>query len=210
MSEDWIARWQQGRIGWHESEGNVYLHRHWPKLVSGSTVLVPLCGKSTDLIWLSSRGMDVTGVELSDIAVKAFYAENKLEYTISRRGKLDCYSAVSRPIRIYCGDYFDYEAEPADALYDRGSLSAMPRAERPQYAQHTETLLTPDATRMIITLEFDQDRVVGPPFATMPEELGQYWPDLRRADSHDDMQNCPPKFRAAGLSQLREVAWLSN
>ena len=210
MSEDWIARWQQGRIGWHESEGNIYLHRHWPKLAPGTTVLVPLCGKSTDLIWLASQGMDVTGVELSDVAVKTFFAENKLEYTQSRKGKLDCYSAESLPVRIYCGDYFDYEGKPADSLYDRGSLSAMPRTERPHYVQHTKTLLGPDATRMIIALEFDQDRVVGPPFSTMPEELEQYWPDLRRIDSHDDMENCPPKFRAAGLSQLREVAWLFN
>ena len=208
--EDWKARWQQGRIGWHESEGNIYLRRHWPKLAPGSTVLVPLCGKSTDLIWLSSQGMDVTGVELSDVAVKTFFAENKLEYTQSRKGKLDCYSAVSLPIRIWCGDYFDYEGKPADSLYDRGSLSAMPRDKRAQYVQHTKTLLSPEATRMIIALEFDQDAVVGPPFSMMPEELERYWPDLQRIDSHDDMENCPPKFRAAGLSQMHEVAWLSN
>jgi thiopurine S-methyltransferase len=210
VSEDWIARWQQGRIGWHESDGNIYLHRHWPKIAAGSTVLVPLCGKSTDLIWLASQGLDVTGVELSEVAVKTFFAENKLEYTQSQIGKLVCYSAVSQPIRIYCGDYFHYEGKPADALYDRGSLSAMPRAERRQYVQHTKSLLSPAAPRMIIALEFDQGAVVGPPFSTMPEELGQYWPDLQCIDSHDDLENCPPKFRAAGLSQMHEVAWLSH
>ena len=29
MTSDWIERWQEGRIGWHEAEGNRSLKRHW-------------------------------------------------------------------------------------------------------------------------------------------------------------------------------------
>lgn len=210
MSQEWIERWQQGRIGWHESGGNAYLRRHWPKLESGSTVLVPLCGKSVDLIWLLSQGLDVTGIELSEIAVKAFFDANNLEFTTDQVGKLDCYAAISMPIRIYCGDYFDYEAKPADALFDRGALSAMSENIRPRYIEHTISLLAPGSVRMIITLEYEQDEVAGPPFAVWPDELRGYWPDLQRVDSHDDLQNSPPKFRAAAIPEFREVVWVSG
>ena len=41
MAEAWLERWQEGRIGWHEDEGNASLKRHWRG--SGRSVLVPLC-----------------------------------------------------------------------------------------------------------------------------------------------------------------------
>ena len=209
MAEDWLARWQQGRIGWHQADGNRYLQHYWPKLPQGSTVLVPLCGKSADMTWLAAQGLAVTGIELSDIACRAFFAENNIEYTLDKAGKLDCYAAVSTPIRIYCGNYFDYEAAPADALYDRGALSTLPEAKRPAYIEHTKSLLRPDAFRLIITLEYEQAMANGPPFSVLAEELQQYWPDLQRVAAHNDIENCPPKFRQAGLDAVVEAAWTS-
>ena len=38
-------------------------------------VFVPLCGKSLDLEWLRDRGHAVSGVEISAIAVEAFFME---------------------------------------------------------------------------------------------------------------------------------------
>jgi len=210
MTEDWIARWQQGRIGWHQADGNLYLKRYWPKLVHGSMVLVPLCGKSIDMIWLAAQGLAVTGIELSEIAIKTFFSENNLSYTLNQDGRQACYSAESAPIQIYCGNYFDYEAEPADALYDRGALATLPVTERPAYIEHTKSLLQPDAYRLIITLEYDQVMANGPPFSVLAEEIKQYWPDLQRVAAHNDIENCPPKFRQAGLDAVLEAAWSSG
>jgi len=209
MAEDWLARWQQGRIGWHQVDGNPYLRRYWPKLPHGSTVLVPLCGKSVDMIWLMAQGLSVTGIELSAIAIAAFFSENDLEYALNRDGKLDCYSAVTAPLSIYCGNYFDYEAGSTDALYDRGALATLPAADRPAYIEHTKSLLRADAYRLIITLEYDQAMVDGPPFSIPAEEIERYWPDLRRVAAHNDIDNSPPKFRQAGLDSVLEAAWSS-
>ena len=46
---------------------------------AGSTVLVPLCGKSRDLLWLAQHDFRVTGIEISPIAVEGFFRENGLE-----------------------------------------------------------------------------------------------------------------------------------
>jgi thiopurine S-methyltransferase len=209
MSEDWLGRWKDGRTGWHELAGNAGLKSQWPELASASRVLVPLCGKSPDLLWLAQHNHEVVGVELSDIAVRQFFADNDLDYRIESGGIMDCYTAENLSLAIYRGDYFEFQAQPFDALYDRGALVALPRETRHKYIDHTKRLLRTDAVRLIITLEYDQSIVQGPPFSVLPDELSQYWNDLERVDEADDIDRCPPKFRAAGLQDIQEVVWLA-
>lgn len=206
--EDWIERWQEGRIGWHEPAGNRALKAQWPEFGRRPRVFVPLCGKSVDMLWLAGRGADVTGIELSERAVRAFFAENRIDFEIER-GRLPCYRAIGLPIRVYCGDFFELRGAPFDALYDRGALVAMPVSERPRYVRHMKTLLAPDAYRLVITLEYDQARAAGPPWCVPPAEMSGYWPDMRRVDAVDDLQSAPPKFRQAGLDEFVEAVWSS-
>lgn len=209
MHGDWLDRWEEGRIGWHEPAGSAALKAHWPKLASGDRVLVPLCGKSLDLLWLADRGLAVTGVEMSVIAIEAFFREQQLEFD-RIEGPMDLYSARDRAITLSCGDFFEFEDEPFKAVFDRGSLIAIPRDVRPHYAAHLDSLMRDDSVRLLVTLEYDQTRVAGPPFSVMPDEVRQYWPDLQRVSEHDDIDNCPPKFRDAGLDRVIEVVWSSE
>ena len=78
MNEPWLERWREGRTGWHEPEGNRNLKTHWAG--TGKRVLVPLCGKTPDLLWLEARGNDVVGVELAEMAVRGFFEDNALDY----------------------------------------------------------------------------------------------------------------------------------
>ena len=57
----WIERWEEGQIGFHQSEVNAHLQNFWPKLdiPEGSQILVPLCGKTHDLLWLLKEGYKV-------------------------------------------------------------------------------------------------------------------------------------------------------
>ena len=108
MAEDWLSRWIDGRIGWHEADGNRALHRFWPDLESGSRVLVPLCGKSPDMLWLAERGNDVTGVEISEVAVRAFFNEMSLNFDLRVDGELQWFHCVDAKITLVCGDYFRF------------------------------------------------------------------------------------------------------
>ena len=210
MIEDWLDRWANGRTGWHEVDGNAGLRAHWPLQGGGSSVLVPLCGKSTDLLWLALRGHDVVGVEIAEKAIREFFAVHELDYRREAGGDLDRYAATDLPITLYCGDYFHFDAPPFDALYDRGALVALPEHLRPRYVEHTKRLLRPGAVRLIVTLEYDQEIVQGPPFSVWPAEMADYWDDLLRIDETDDLETCPPKFRSAGLTAFHEVVWLSG
>jgi thiopurine S-methyltransferase len=210
VSEDWLDRWNQGRTGWHESTGNEGLKSYWPDFAHPGNVLVPLCGKSPDLLWLAERGHDVVGVELSEIAVAAFFEEHGLEFELEAAGRLRRYSATQHSLDIYCGDYFDFQSHSFDALYDRGALVALAEEQRPRYVEHTSNLLKPGALRLVITLEYDQQVVNGPPFSVAADELLAYWNDMVRVGEKDDIENCPPKFRKAGLEEISEVFWLSR
>jgi len=214
MSEDWLGRWSAGRTGWHEADGNAGLKSHWPISQTSSEhrkrVLVPLCGKTMDLLWFIHQGYEVVGVELAEVAIRQFFAENDLEFTIVPTRGLQCFAARDIPLNIFCGDYLTFSDGQFDALYDRGALVALPPAIRSAYVEHTKRLLIKNATKMIITMEYDQTVVAGPPFAVLPAEVRGYWEDLRRVGQYDDIDNCPPKFRAAGLADVQEVVWLSD
>ena len=204
MTESWLERWREGRIGWHEEGGNASLKRHWS--AGGRRVLVPMCGKSVDMLWLEDRGNEVIGVELSDIAARAFFEENALRYTI-RKGKLPAYVAEDRDITIYCGDLFDFDEPGHTGWYDRGALVATPAEQRPAYARHIDALLAPDACKLVITLEYDDEIATGPPYSISPQEIRGYWPELQAVDRYDDIENGPPKFREAGLTEMFETVW---
>ena len=131
MSEDWLGRWDQGRIGWHEAAGNEGLKSFWPDTAKPGSVLVPLCGKTPDLLWLAQRGHDVVGVELSEIAVESFFDDHGLEFVREAGGPLIRYTAKNHSLTLFCGDYFDFQSEQFDALYDRGALVALSGGVRP-------------------------------------------------------------------------------
>ena len=129
MSEDWLGRWATGRTGWHETDGNAGLKAYWPagQLSGGNRqrVLVPFCGKSLDLLWLIHQEYEVVGVELAEVAVRQFFAENDLEFEVIAADSLQRFVAKRIPLSILCGDYFDFSDTPFDALYDRGALVAL-------------------------------------------------------------------------------------
>lgn len=206
MNEAWLERWQIGRTGWHEPGGNSNLRRYWQ--LSGKRVLVPLCGKTPDLLWLEEQGNEVVGVELAEIAVLDFFTENELDFE-RIDGELPGYRATERNVTLYCGDYFAFSDSPFDAHYDRGALVALAPELRPRYARHTASLLSADAQQFVITVEYDQSVCDGPPYSIEPAELQSHWPGLRRHASIEDIANAPPKFLEKGLGEMQEVVWVT-
>ena len=207
MHEAWLERWRIGRTGWHEEGGNASLQQYWR--ARDRRVLVPLCGKTPDLLWLEAQGNDVVGVELAEVAIRGFFEDNALEYAV-HDGELVEYRALTRRISLYCGDYFAFRSGAFDAHYDRGALVALTPDLRARYAQHTSSLLTDDAEQLVITVDYDQSVCDGPPFALSEREILSYWPRLRQVASVDDTENAPPKFLDAGLQRLNEVVWRTS
>ncbi|EFQ64510.1 thiopurine S-methyltransferase [Pseudomonas sp. FP597] len=208
----WQERWARNQIGFHLPEVNPYLQKHWPGLAveEGAKVLVPLCGKSLDLMWLASQCHRVLGVELSEQAVETFFDEQNLTPRITRRGEFKVYQADA--IEVWCGDFFALDAQAlADctALYDRAALIALPPLMRAQYAEHLNVVLRPGCQGLLITLDYDQTQKAGPPFAVTDEEvrmlLGEHW-SLEVLEQQDILGESW-KFLQDGVTRLEERAY---
>ena len=46
----------------------------------GLSVLVPLCGKTADMVWLCEQEHTMVGCELSEVAAQDFFKENDIPY----------------------------------------------------------------------------------------------------------------------------------
>jgi thiopurine S-methyltransferase len=204
MHEFWLQRWAEGKLGFHRSEVNDALTRHWR--AGAGSVLVPLCGKSLDLRWLAEQGHAVVGVELAERAVRDFFTEQGLAFD-RRYGALPCFVARELPIAIWQGDVFALDGVRCDALYDRAALIALPPELRPRYAAHTDGLLRDGAERLVVTFAYDQTALDGPPYSVPDDELLGYWPELVCVERRDVRDDVPPRFREAGLSEITESVW---
>lgn len=168
----WESRWTEGKIGFHEGRPNTYLERHHDRLGSSPRVLVPMCGKTEDIAFLASRGHEVIGVELIESAVQTFFAEHGILPAVAQRGKLVGYAAP--PITIYAGDIFDATLDvigSIDGIYDRAALVALPEDVRRRYVDHLRGLAGKGKRVLIVTFEYDQSKMAGPPFSVEEAEL---------------------------------------
>ncbi|MGY3258021.1 thiopurine S-methyltransferase [Pseudomonas chlororaphis] len=207
--EFWHKRWEQNQIGFHLSEVNPYLQRYWPQLelAPGSRVLVPLCGKSLDLSWLASQGHQVLGIELSEKAIQDFFSEQQVQPQVELRDGFKVYEYG--PIQLWCGDFFALQAtDVADcqALYDRAALIALPPQMRERYAAHLQSILPQGCQGLLITLDYDQALMAGPPFAVLDDEvkalLGKRW--QLRVEEVRDILGESWKFLQGGVTRLEE------
>lgn len=209
----WLERWEREETGFHQDRINPYLRQYWPELnlFNAGEVFVPMCGKSRDMLWLRKQGHSVLGVELSAIAVQAFFQENGHAPHQVTGEKFDCWEANG--IRILCGDFFDLNKDDlakASAVYDRASLVALPPEMREPYVRHLLSILPPTTKIMLITFDYPQSEMCGPPFAVSTDEVRMLYQE--QAEIHLlaqlDVLAHQPRFQERGLSWLRENIFL--
>lgn len=178
----WHDRWQRQQIGFHEPEVNPLLVRHFDALglPERARVLVPLCGKSLDIDWLLDRGHAVVASELSPIAVEALFGRLGLVPEVQPHGELEYWRTGL--LEVWVGDHFllaPGQAGTVDGVYDRAALIAMPADMRPAYARQM-LALAGEAPQLLVTLEYDQSQLNGPPFAVGGDELAMLYPAHQR------------------------------
>ena len=209
VEEDfWHNRWENNLTGFHLDEVNPHLKANWASMnmKAGTRIFVPLCGKTLDLIWLAEKGYQVVGVELSSIAVEAFFAENNLAVEHHQVGGLEYWQ--SENISLFCGNFFDLTAEilgQVDAVYDRASLIALPPAMRQEYAAKL-TEICQSAPKLLVTLEYEQSKMDGPPFSVSEDEVRALYQanyQVKQLTAQDVLGN-NEKFRERGLDFMNE------
>ena len=205
----WQERWERAEIGFHKQAIDIHLQQYWKRLElqAAQRVFVPLCGKSLDMLWLAGEGHPVIGVELSPLAVEAFFDENKLLPQRFQQGAFEVWEADE--IRILNGNIFDLEPSHVSdcaGVYERASLIALPPAMRESYVRHLDSILPSGIQVLLVTMEYDQVLRPGPPFAVSETEVRTlYEPayEVEVLNIHDALPKESP-FRKQGLTELHE------
>ncbi len=204
----WRERWRRNEIGFHQESVHPALEAHWRSVSRSGAgpVLVPLCGKSLDMSWLAGQGFPVVGVELEPSAAQAFFDAAGLAPATDDSGPLQSFSAGG--VTIFAGDFFDFErAGEFGLVYDRAALIALPREMRPAYLEHLASLLAPDARGLLITLEYAQAEMQGPPFSVMPDELDDSPAFDFECLARNNVIEGHPRFADKGLTWLNETVY---
>ncbi len=169
----WKQKWETGDTKFHQSQVHPWLRKNVKRFSEGK-VLVPLCGKSLDLLFLASQGFEVVGIELSPIACESFFTENNLAFQKDVFREFTIYRTPN--ITVWCGDFFKTPQETFDGIsgiYDRAALVALPNDLREAYAAHLleQTSHLPRLGILLLTFEYSDPKLKGPPFSVAREEI---------------------------------------
>lgn len=209
----WTERWKRRDIGFHQPHVHDQLKQFWPTLglSVGSTVFVPLAGKSCDMVWLATQGHRVVGVELSDVAVKEFFKDGGQTPKITSDGPFDHFSAG--PFNLYRGDFFEMSAEMVGdvvAVYDRAALIALPADLRERYAKKLASIIPTTAIIFLVALDYPEHELSGPPFSVTREEVQRLYGDafdIQVLEARDGLE-ASGNLRHRGVTQLQETAYV--
>ncbi len=185
----WHGMWEKGEVGFHQEEVNEFLLRHWLKLnlQGGEQVLVPLCGKSLDMLWLATQGHEVLGVELSEKALKEFLVENNL---IAQEVNHNDYCGYQLDgITLLCGDFFKLssrDVKKIQVVYDRAALVALPLEMRQRYVRHLIQILPVGTQILLVVMEYNQEKILGPPFSVSETEVYSLFADTFSIEKLED------------------------
>ncbi|XP_042317925.1 thiopurine S-methyltransferase isoform X2 [Sceloporus undulatus] len=215
--EEWLQKWQTKNIGFHNEERHPLLRKYLDLLLSGRSglkIFFPLCGKTIEMKWLADLGHHVTGVEISESALKEFFTDQNLSFTeetIPEIPGAKLFKSTSGNISLYCCSIYDLTSTVTgkfDGVWDRGSLVAVNPSERKRYAQLILSLMNKRCCCLLITCAYDPNKHKGPPFYVPDSEVkslyGKYC-DIKCLEKIDSLSNRPKKW---GLDYFWEVLYM--
>lgn len=209
-AEFWTKAWNEGRTNFHQPTYHEKLVKYFPRLnpEAGQSVLVPLCGKSKDLLWLHQLGLHVHGVELHAQAVEDFFSENRLQPVQKNQdSNFKCYAYQN--ILIRCGDFFKLgKTDAYDLIYDRGALVALPETMRQDYARVVQQALKKGGKYLLIVYEYDPSKMDGPPFSIQDSEIQKLYGDRFKIDLIESQKPDREGARLAAVEDLKQKIYI--
>ena len=112
---------------------------------------------------------------------------------------------------LFVADIFAVTNEhlgPIDAVFDRAALVALDAETRTKYANHMQSLLPAGAKTLLVTFDYDQAEMDGPPFAVSDEEVHRLFRHSATIEHLETRDGLEPKFRERGVSAMTESAFV--
>ncbi|GBG24270.1 Thiopurine S-methyltransferase [Hondaea fermentalgiana] len=186
----WTEKFQETQPFWHIDAVNKRLLQFKDEFIQHGarhSFLVPLCGKSLDLIWLSQFGF-VAGVEISQDAIDQFRAENRLEWDATALEQSDkalfraTVPSTANEVAIAKMDFFNLppgwsdigassRRRKFDRAWDRAALVAIDPPMRSEYVDAFVQQLSNDAVVLLSSFVYPEGAHAGPPFCVPETEV---------------------------------------
>ncbi|NXA39036.1 TPMT methyltransferase, partial [Eudromia elegans] len=172
-AQEWLQKWESGRTGFHKEQGHPLLREYLDVLLSGRSglrIFFPLCGKAVEMKWLAAMGHRVVGVEISERALREFFAEQGLpcrEEPVAGVAGAKLLQSLDGTISLYCCSIYDVTSAIVgkfDGVWDRGALVAVNPCDRQRYASLMISLMEKNSSYLLVTVLYDPNKYKGPPF----------------------------------------------
>jgi len=207
----WHSCWEKNSLGFHQKTVHPFLYKYLLPLIhkGNQTVFVPLCGKSDDMVWLAEH-MQVVGAELSDIACRDFFSDKGIVANIEQIEDFQKYS--NQNLEIWQGDFFQLSScycPCFDWIYDRAAIIALPKTMQIEYVQHLSSFIGKSTKLFLVSLEFPQEELEGPPFALFEQDIYTLFSNYRvECIAEQNLDNKMFAQRTFDVSFLREKLYI--
>ncbi|KAM9737785.1 putative thiopurine S-methyltransferase isoform 6-T10 [Menidia menidia] len=179
---EWEGRWHEDRTGFHQA----HVHR------------------------LADQGHSVVGVEISEKALRQFFEENNMTFSVDPVPAIPgakVYKSSEKNISLYQCDLYDFSSSVEGqfgAIWDRGSLVAINPKDRERYAALIVSLMAGDCRYLLDTFLYDPDQYAGPPFFVPDEQVQSLFGARCRVQLLDSADALTERQKAWGLDAFTE------
>ncbi len=162
---DWQKHYDEDDLQWDIGEVSpAILKLAKENKIPPGKAIVPGCGQGHEVVFLLERGLQVTGVDFADGAVKL------LRRSLAAKGLSG---------QIIQRNFFELDAEH-DACYDllleQTFFCAILPEDRPKYVATANRILKPGA--LLAGLFYETEKEGGPPFNTSQEDIIQHFSEM--------------------------------
>ncbi|XP_036044251.1 thiopurine S-methyltransferase [Onychomys torridus] len=215
--EEWQDKWVTRHIGFHQEQGHQLLKKHLDTFLKGQCglrVFFPLCGKAVEMKWFADQGHTVVGVEISEIGIREFFAEQNLSYVeepLNEIAGAKVFKSSSGNISLFCCSLFDLprvNIGKFDRIWDRGSLVAINPGDHDRYADIMLSLLRKGFQYFVAVLSYDPTKYAGPPFYVPHAELKRLFGTKCSIHCLEEVDAFEERHKTWGIDYIFEKLYL--
>jgi thiopurine S-methyltransferase len=199
--EFWSQVWDEGTIRFHQNSYNSEMIKYFKDInLQGKSVLIPLAGKTKDILYFLEKGAIVTAIEFWEPAVISFFEENNIPY------KKHGYSFFADNLTFHAMDFFNFSTDkPFDVLFDRASQVVFNKTDRPRYYQYISKLIDPKTTLLLYSIDHNGPFEYGPPHKIPKAEIVTAYKKMGitlQTNSETHEETTSEKMQAQGILSL--------
>jgi 2-polyprenyl-3-methyl-5-hydroxy-6-metoxy-1,4-benzoquinol methylase len=163
-AEHWERRYREGDSPWDSGRPSTELQRVLAEEKIDPCRCIELgCGTGTNAVWLAQQGFDVTGVDISPLAI------DRARERAAAAGVAVCWRVadVLDPPNL---------GEPYGFFFDRGCYHVVRRDDVHSFLRTLDRITEPGTLGLVLTGNAREPRDPGPPVVdeeTLRQELGQ-------------------------------------